>query len=72
MNRSRVYNLAQAKHSDECLPMTFGRAVLPYCETNKCWLLPAGPNQEQRQVRDPAAALKFAQQLHVLMCRIAA
>lgn len=72
MNRSRVYNLSTSTQHEECLPMTFGRAVLPYCETNKCWLLPSGPNQEQRQVRDPAAALKFAQQLHLIMCRIAA
>jgi hypothetical protein len=72
-NKSRVYHLQPTEHKPEDGgAIRFGKAVLPFCTTSNCWLLPAGPNQQQRKVHDIAAALRFVRELHQLISRRAA
>lgn len=45
----------------------YGLAIIPYDEHKDCWLLPAGPNQTNRFVKDPTVARDFAIRLNDIL-----
>lgn len=68
--KSRSYN-KDAVVSQESGAVKFGLGAVPYCESSKCWLLPAGPAQQERKIMSRALAMQFAMQLNELICNAA-
>mgnify|MGYP003403489251 CR=1 FL=1 len=45
----------------------FGEGVIPYCDNERCWLLPDGPEQKNRRIRDFSKAMEFAKAMNNLL-----
>lgn len=46
-----------------------GKAILLWCHTQYCWLLPDGESQVNRKVTDPSKAIRFARNLNLEIAR---
>lgn len=51
-------------------PIVYGLAKVPYCEMEKCWLLPAGPAQKQRKVKAYGDAMRFAKLINGMLAGV--
>lgn len=44
-----------------------GLAIIPFCETANAWMLPAGPRQQNRYVRDYETAFAYAVRINDIL-----